>query len=226
MIAAFVLALGLAAGAATPNAMSGEAMRQPGSQSSVRLPADNRTLLSKVLTALPEAGVAAQSDNWRQLANEAVLAELDGARTTITSTIAAMDRDAALSDFRDLPKLETILAAPSITLDSSTLSGRWLCRTVLATDFGVFAYPYFQCAIHDRGQCLELTKINGSQRFAGCLRRIDSRYLAFVGKWQTDFEERPTGGFLSSTHPAHLRMIVPSSARYFTVYEFKRGTIG
>ena len=108
-----------------------------------------------------------------------------------------------------------------MAIDRAQLEGRWNCRKILVNGDGVIAYPYFNCAIRQTSQCLELTKTTGSQRIAGCLHTMNERHFAFVGRWQTDYGTGATAGFVSAANRSRLRMIEPDGSG-ITVYDMWR----
>ncbi|MGJ4854161.1 DUF4893 domain-containing protein [Labrys sp. La1] len=86
--------------------------------------------------------------------------------------------------------LEEILAGdPRPIANTRELVGNWRCRSAQLDDGSkandgkgsIYAYPYFKCAISERGGKLFFAKVNGSQRVSGFLYRVSNTRFVFLG---------------------------------------------
>ncbi|WP_448950908.1 DUF4893 domain-containing protein [Labrys neptuniae] len=108
------------------------------------------------------------------------------------------------------------------------LTGAWRCRSVQIDDgskatggkASVYAYPYFKCAISQRGDKLFFAKTNGSQRVSGFLYRVSNTRFAFLGGAANgddppvDYGASPKSdevGYLFKVAPRKLRLELPDT---------------
>lgn len=179
----------------------------------------HRTLLENALASLPDVSAMPSDAPWKAISDQVVRQRMDGIHEAVTT--AMLQADAADSPLRDFEPLKDALRTPKAGIDPALLAGDWHCRKILVNGDGVIAYPYFDCVIRQASRCLELVKTTGSQRIAGCLHVIDEQHLAFVGRWQTDYDSSSTAGFVSAANRVRLRMIEPDSGG-ITVSDFWR----
>ena len=104
-------------------------------------------------------------------------------RHVIDSAMAASGNDPAFV----AAATQILDGSPVPITNEEALVGRWRCRS--AQFFaggdtgisGVYAYPYFRCAITRKGGRLFFAKTSGSQRESGFLYRADATRYAFLG---------------------------------------------
>lgn len=86
-------------------------------------------------------------------------------------------------------KLESNEGNPPIMADE--LTGTWKCRSVQASDLGIFGYPFMKCRIKYLEHALRFDKLNGSQLKGGMLYKNEKGF-AFLGGWHTPYVDVPS----------------------------------
>lgn len=144
-------------------------------------------------------------------------------------------------DAAGLQLIRDLFNAPVQPIEPRALIGRWRVRSIQASSYGVFVYPYFAATIEAAGEQLKLSKTTGSQRRQGLLfqSRGGKDGLIFLGG-ATVNDDPPVAysglgpdrqaplasdsvGVLTQLGPDHLILLL--DARYgssFEIYELKR----
>jgi hypothetical protein len=84
-------------------------------------------------------------------------------------------------DLQELDALRTLFSQEDSPMQEQDLLGRWRCRSIQVSRYGIFRYPYFNCRISSRGDTLFFEKTSGSQRKSGRLYPNDAFSYIFIG---------------------------------------------
>ena len=143
------------------------------------------TLLCFVLPA------HAADDGWRETALDIHEARIDQAHERATAALEGVGEDAYGRE--EIPKVKTLLAAPTAARKYQTLLGKWRCASTQIGSDGIFAYPPFRCEISlTEDGTLNFAKTSGSQRRHGQLFPFtDSGWVLLGGSTVNDDPIRP-----------------------------------
>ncbi len=151
-------------------------------------------------------------------------------------------RNAATGGFDPaaLRLLRELMGAPVQDIDPEHLVGSWRVRSIQATEYGVFVYPFFAARIERAGEQLRLSKTSGSQRRQGLLFRSrgGASGLIFLGGASVQGEpavgysgldpeprtprESDTVGVLWQLARDRLIVLLDASHGGFEIYELRR----
>jgi hypothetical protein len=186
------------------------------------------------------SSIAAERDDsgWRAVIHDHHRPMIDAAATRASALLARIEPDAYGRD--ELPKIRTLLAAPTDDKTMDTILGTWRCASTQIEPRGIYAYPPFRCDIEltDDGT-LAFRKTTGSQRRNGQLWPDElGRWILLGGKSVNDDPyrdysatlsdadgedlEADTVGLLETLKDGRLRIILDADVDNVELYTLSR----
>lgn len=133
------------------------------------------------ITAFLAAAMPAQAGNdWRAIAHPYDVERIE----TLSAAVAQGDMEArGNGSGYEQAVTRLLMAAPAGDIDTTAMVGTWQCRTIKVGGpfVGLVIYDWFKCRIQNDAGSLTVTKITGSQNFAGRLYTDSSQRMILLG---------------------------------------------
>lgn len=197
-------------------------------------------LLTAIITMLAFAAPAYAADDWRSVAHSYDVERID----TVAAAIAQGNVEAkGNGSGYEQAVAKLLMAAPAGDIDTKAMVGKWQCRTIKVGGpfVGLVVYDWFKCRIDERTGSLTVTKVTGSQNFAGTLYADGPRRMVLLGGGYYGYEaprayqaadsvdgkspdNRDKVATVEMLGPDWMRFVFPYPARESTydIIEFRR----
>jgi hypothetical protein len=168
----------------------------------------------------PTEIVRTPTTDWHAIATESDRTRLRDWRTTFIDALAAARASGHGADIAR----EGALLDPDAALGGAIPNGLYRCRVIKigAKSTGMLdyvAYPYFRCAVQQRGRLQSFAKLDGSQRQVGTIFAGDPLHEVFLGtlmladesramEYGVD-EQRDVAGFIDRIGANRWRLVMP-----------------
>lgn len=116
---------------------------------------------------------------WQGLIHEAHRESVDDPLRYVEMVNAKLPREAPGRE--EIAKVRELVGGEALPVGRKELVGDWRCRSIQASEHGIFSYPYFKCRIAEDPEGLLFHKISGSQRRSGYLFEDGGRRFVFLG---------------------------------------------
>lgn len=197
-------------------------------------------LLTAIIIMIAFAAPAHAADDWRSVAHPYDVERID----TVAAAIALGNAEAkGNGSGYEQAVAKLLMAAPAGDIDTRAMVGQWQCRTIKVGGpfVGLVIYDWFKCRIDERTGTLTVTKVTGSQNFAGNLYADGARRMVLLGGGYYGYEaqrayqaddsadgkspdNRDKVATAEMLGPNWLRFVFPYPARESTydIIEFRR----
>jgi hypothetical protein len=168
----------------------------------------------------PTEIVRTPTTDWHAIATESDRTRLRDWRTSFIDALAAARASGHGADIAR----EGALLDPDAALGGAIPNGLYRCRLIKigAKSTGMLdyvAYPYFRCAVQQRGRLQSFAKLDGSQRQVGTIFAGDPLHEVFLGtlmladesramEYGVD-EQRDVAGFIDRIGANRWRLVMP-----------------
>lgn len=146
-------------------------------------------LLIAIITLSAFAFPAHAADDWRSIAHPYDVERIDTAAAAIAQGNAEAKGNGS---GYEQAVTQLLMAAPAGDIETKVMAGAWQCRTIKVGGpfVGLVIYDWFKCRIDDSTGAVTVTKVTGSQNFAGRLYADGPRRMVLLGGGYYGYETR------------------------------------